>query len=31
MSFNPTGNQFGQIVTCVAVARVMAMRFGGIV
>ncbi len=31
MSFNPTGNQFGQIVTCVAAARVMAMRFGGIV
>ena len=31
MSFNPTGNQFGQIVTCVAAARVMDMRFGGIV
>ncbi|HBT4797541.1 TPA: hypothetical protein MB324_002111 [Klebsiella pneumoniae] len=31
MSFNPTGNQFGQIVTCVAAAQVMAMRFGGIV
>ncbi|HHT4259183.1 TPA: hypothetical protein ACTYZB_004850 [Klebsiella variicola] len=28
MSSKPTGNQFGQIVTCVAAARVMAHRFG---
>lgn len=31
MSSKPTGNQFGQIVTCVAAARVMALRFGATV